>query len=119
MFNRNTSSGEGEYYTVILSCLHTLQFQKPLPKPGETVLCFKCDTYKQAIVPPDSYRVECRDCTRAPERDYGRAVITAELAADKHARKNAGHRVRVMNGERTVSERMHESAPTLLDAPPF
>lgn len=112
---------DGEIYTVVLSCLHTLQFQKPIPRPGELVWCKLCDQYKKSVVPPESYRVECRDCTRAPTKDYGRAVITAELAADKHAGKHPGHRVKVMNGPHVVSERMHAEDNSLLDAlaPPF
>lgn len=108
-----------ELKTVVLSCLHTLQFESPYPRIGEYVLCVRCDAYRRAVVPPDSYRVECKDCTRAPRTDFGRALITAEIAADKHARKLPGHRVRVLNGHKLVSERMHELPATLLDSPPF
>jgi hypothetical protein len=104
---------------VVLSCLHTILFEKPAPRIGEYVLCVRCDAYKRAVVPPDSYRVTCRDCTRAPARSYGSAKLRAEIDADKHARKLPGHRVIVLNGERHVSERMHEAPASLLDTPPY
>lgn len=105
--------------TVIMSCLHTAQFQRPAPRIGEYLLCTRCDAYRRTVVPPDSFRVECKECVRTPRRDYGRASLRAEIDADKHARKNPGHRVRVLNGEKLVSERMTEHAPTLDGAAPF
>lgn len=108
-----------ELITVVLSCLHTIQFERPAPRVGEYVLCVRCDAYKRSIVPPDSFRIVCRDCTRFPQRDYGRASLRVEIDADKHARKFPGHRVRVLNGEREVSERMHAAPLSLLDVAPF
>lgn len=119
MFDRNDPTLEGERFLVILSCLHTTEFQKPTPRPGEYVWCYKCVNYKRAVVAPTSYHITCRDCTRAPVRDYGDAKLRVEIDADKHARKFPGHRVRVMQGDNLVSERMHEPQPSLLDAPPF
>lgn len=104
---------------VVLSCLHTLQFDAPMPKIGEHVFCPSCNAYRRSVIPPDSYRIECRDCTRPPRSDYGTARIRAELDADKHARKLPGHRTLVYNGGELVSERMHGAPASLLDAPPY
>lgn len=108
---------------IVLSCLHTVLYDPPLPKPGEYVLCRKCDAYRRAATIPNSYRIECRDCTQPATRgsrtEFGGNTHAAEIAADKHARRKPGHRVRVLNGGALVSERMHEAPETLLDAPPF
>lgn len=108
-----------ETVLVVLSCLHTQEFIKPSPKVGEYVFCYRCDNYKRAAVRPNAYRLECRDCTKLRDKDFGGRVLMAELAADKHCRKLRGHRVRIYNGTTLVDERMHAPEPTLLDAPPF
>lgn len=108
---------------VVLSCLHTVTFSAPYPKVGEYVLCMRCDAYRRAAALPDSYRIECRDCTNVATRgsrtEFGGNTIAAEIAADRHARRKPGHRVMVLNGDALVSERMSEADPSLLDAPPF
>lgn len=120
MHNRLGEPVNDETVTVVMTCLHTKVFRRPAPRPGEQVWCERCDTYKGAIVPPDHFRVICLDCTKLPgTRDYGRARLTAEVDADKHARKKPGHRVRVLNGTAVQSERMHHAPPSLLDVPPY
>ena len=105
----------------VLSCLHTLIFSETTPpRAGEIVWCPKCGHYRTAAVPPDSFRVDCRECSRRGEKDdYAGNRLQAEIAADRHARKRRGHRVRVWNGSALHSERMLEPEPSLLDAPPF
>lgn len=115
----SNEAGSRETAVIIMSCLHTAVFIKPTPRVGEYAFCYKCDAYKRAVIRPNAYRLECRDCTKLRETDYGSAKLRCEIAADKHARKSPGHRVVVFNGDVLVSERMHTAEPSLLDAPPF
>lgn len=111
--------GYRETAIVVMSCLHTAVFVKPTPRIGEYAFCYKCDAYKKAVIRPNAYRLECRDCTKLRQTDYGSAKLRCEIAADRHARKMRGHRVVVYNGDEFVSEQMHTPDPTLEDAPPF
>lgn len=103
---------------VVLSCLHTLTFDTPAPSVGEYVFCFRCNAYRRAAQVPDAYTVDCLDCTRG-RKEYSGNHLRAEIAADKHARKFPGHRVRVLNRGEVLSERAHAPEPDLLDVPPF
>lgn len=111
--------GDREITFVVLSCLHTATYIKPAPKIGDYAYCFKCDGYKRAAVRPNAYRLECLDCSKLRQSDYGGRTHAAEIAADKHARKYRGHRVRVFNGSEFVREAMHVPEDTLLDVAPF
>lgn len=108
---------------IVLSCLHTIIFDPPLPKRGELVYCRRCEDYRGAATLPESYRIECRDCfnpvSKGSRTEFGGNTLAAEIAADKHARRKPGHRVRVLNGDALVSERMHEPLDFSLDEIPF
>jgi hypothetical protein len=107
---------------VVLSCLHTVVYKAPAPSPrhGDTVLCQRCNDYRQVGVAPKNYVVNCVSCKRWAHREYGNAFVTAETRAVTHAAKNAGHRVRLIDDDRIVGEWFHAPLPVeLADAPPF
>lgn len=112
-------AGDRETVFIVMSCLHTALFVKPSPRVGEYAFCYKCNAYKRAVIRPNAYRLECRDCTKLRDKDFGGRTLMAELAADKHARRFRGHRVLIYNGSDLHDERMHLPEPTLLDAPPY
>lgn len=114
---------KAQTYTIILSCLHTLEYTDPAPLMGEELWCTRCREYKQAVIAPPNYTLTCdHGCGskgRALRTQFGAAFVTAETHAVKHATKRAGHRVELANGVNHVQTFFHPVMVLDVDIPPF
>lgn len=106
-----------EAVLIILSCLHTAEFPKPAPQPGERVYCFRCGGYKDVAEAPHNYAARCGSCSY--NRVTGNALIAAEIAASRHALRRPGHRVVLVDGELHVRVYRHQPLPVDAGLPPF
>lgn len=115
------NNGNGQEYTIILSCLHTLTFGDPAPKMGEELWCRRCQAVKPAAIAPPNYTLTCdHGCAgKRLRHEFGTALITAETRAVEHSMKRAGHRVTLANGLNHVREFFSEILHVDVDVPPF
>ena len=86
---------------VLLTCGHQ-SAPYPLPRVQDRTWCDACDDMR-TVTEILSFRVACDMCRF--QRVLGYARITAELAADRHYRKNPTHLVKVFMGSTEVSRR--------------
>lgn len=87
------TANKTDYFNSIveLDCGHTLRFIKPVPKPGEILLCFKCDMYRVAVRVPNEISAVCNDCNFA--RQYGTDRDRAIHGAGGHIGRKRTHTV--------------------------
>lgn len=94
-----SGTSERVKYELEMECKHTVHFHTPLPKTGERLWCIRCRDFKMITGGlPGAWRIKCQSCKHS--REFGRAKLTAEVAATKHRRQkwNAGHVVHLLNG---------------------
>lgn len=103
-------------HMVSLTCLHTAVYPPPAPQQGETVLCVKCDAYRQVVTETHNYRWHCDTCSAG--KHYGSGFVTMETRASSHAVRKIGHHVTLYDGKERLREIYHEPIP-LEDAIPF
>jgi hypothetical protein len=102
---------------IVLSCLHTAMFQRPAPAAGERLWCMRCGGYKEVWEAPPNYVVQCKRCSYF--REFGDAIITAETAAGRHARRHPSHTVQLLDGDEQLCVYVNNPLPTNVPLPPF
>jgi hypothetical protein len=112
---------KGQRYTIVLSCLHTLTFDDPAPKMGETLWCARCRDYKPAAIAPPNYRLTCDHGCKGKQlkHEFGAAIVSAEASAVKHSLRRTGHRVTLANGDNVLQVFFHPLIVVDVDEIPF
>jgi hypothetical protein len=88
---------KGVTYTITLTCKHTYDFDDvTAPRKGDEHWCRRCRAVRIVEAAPPNIKVRCRGCQYS--RKFGRARVTADVAAAKHRRKNPDHTVEIRDG---------------------
>lgn len=81
-------------------CNHTVFYQEPYPRVGDTLYCLKCQKARTVKSAPAEWNARCVSCTYS--RNTGAARLLAERVAVKHRQKHPTHIVHIRNGKDVV-----------------
>lgn len=98
------SKGFHQGATIVLDCHHVLTGIVAPPEIGDEFWCRYCGTDRRVEDAPPVYRAICQSGRCTLSRNTGAARDKAIAIAQNHVTKMTRHKVKVINGRRTIAE---------------
>lgn len=89
-----------------------------VPIVGDEGLCARCGTVQPILTLDAEYRVACRGSPGSKcryGRGFGAGLLSAQYAADRHAKKFPSHTIHVRRGVETVEIRFPNRNQTVME----